>query len=91
MNREERARQLILHHGGRNVSRAIRFLATELEKQKLHLFNQTNCQIQEQPQDESKEETNVRVGPTSGPSSGWSAIVTVQHNLRSIVAQVMAC
>jgi len=61
MNREERARQLILHHGGKNVSRAIRFLVTELEKQKLHLFNQTNCQMQEQPREESEEETNVRV------------------------------
>lgn len=38
MSREERARELILHHGGRNVSSAIRFLVGELEKQKHLLF-----------------------------------------------------
>lgn len=34
MSREERARELILRHGGKNVSSAIRFLVAELEKQK---------------------------------------------------------
>lgn len=38
MNREERTRQLILRHGGRSVSKAIRFLISELERQKQHLI-----------------------------------------------------
>lgn len=50
MSREERIRQLILRHGGKNVSTAIRFLASELEKQKQSLFhslvNETNNKSQ---------------------------------------------
>lgn len=34
LSREERVRELIIHHGGRNVSSAVRFLASELEKNK---------------------------------------------------------
>lgn len=34
LSREERVRRLIQHHGGRNVSQAIRFLAAELREQK---------------------------------------------------------
>lgn len=34
INRDERARQLIMLHGGKNVSSAIKFLVDELEKQK---------------------------------------------------------
>lgn len=37
MNREERIRELIRQHGGKNVSTAIKFLATELEKEKKSL------------------------------------------------------
>lgn len=38
LSREERARQLILHHGSKNVSKAMRFLIGELEKQKQQLL-----------------------------------------------------
>lgn len=38
MSREERLRELIKRHGGRNVSDAVRFLANELHKQKLALL-----------------------------------------------------
>jgi hypothetical protein len=38
MNRNERARQLIMQHGSKNVSRAIKYLINELERQKLHLI-----------------------------------------------------
>lgn len=38
MSREERVRQLILRHGGRNVSTAIRYLAAELNKHKQQLL-----------------------------------------------------
>lgn len=38
LTREERVRELILHHGGKNVSSAIKFLAAELERQKGQLF-----------------------------------------------------
>lgn len=38
MNRDERVRRLISHHGGKNVSNAIRFLVSELAKQKLSLI-----------------------------------------------------
>lgn len=38
LSRGERVRRLIKHHGGRNVSSAIRFLACELGKQKRQLF-----------------------------------------------------
>lgn len=34
LSREERMRELIIHHGGRNVSSAVRFLAKELERNK---------------------------------------------------------
>lgn len=34
MNRDDRVKQLIRHHGGKNVSSAIKFLANELEKQR---------------------------------------------------------
>lgn len=34
MNKEERVNYLIMHHGGRNVSSAIKFLVREMEKQK---------------------------------------------------------
>lgn len=37
MSREERIRELIRQHGGKNVSTAIKFLATELEKEKKSL------------------------------------------------------
>lgn len=36
-NREQRVRDLILQHGGKNVSSAVRFLICELEKQKQSL------------------------------------------------------
>lgn len=42
MSREERVRQLILRHGGKNVSTAIRYLAAELNKHKLQLLAQHN-------------------------------------------------
>lgn len=42
LSREERARKLILHHGGKNVSNAIRFLVAELEKQKQQLLEDNN-------------------------------------------------
>lgn len=38
LSREERTRQLILHHGGKNVARAMRFLIGELESQKQQLI-----------------------------------------------------
>lgn len=38
MSRGERIRELIRQHGGKNVSSAIKFLATELEKQKQSLL-----------------------------------------------------
>lgn len=38
LSREERVRRLILHHGGRNVSQAIRFLASELKEQKYSIL-----------------------------------------------------
>lgn len=40
MSREERVRQLILRHGGRNVSTAIRYLAAELNNHKQQLLAQ---------------------------------------------------
>lgn len=42
MSRDERARQLILHHGSKNVSRAMKFLIGELEKQKRLLIAESN-------------------------------------------------
>lgn len=42
LSREERTRQLILQHGGKSVSKAIRFLISELEKQKQLLVAQTS-------------------------------------------------
>lgn len=37
LSREERAKQLILMHGGKNVTTAIRIIASQLEEQKLRL------------------------------------------------------
>lgn len=47
MTREERAKQLILHHGGKNISRAIRFLVDELERQKLQLMDESKKFVEE--------------------------------------------
>ena len=44
LNREQRARQLILHHGGRNVAEAMKFLALELERQKRQLIVESNLE-----------------------------------------------
>lgn len=38
MSKDERIRELLRQHGGKNVSSAIKFLATELEKQKQSLL-----------------------------------------------------
>lgn len=38
ISREERIRRLISHHGGRSVSQAIRYLASELREQKLYIL-----------------------------------------------------
>lgn len=47
MSREERTRQLILRHGGKNVSQAIKFLANELAKQKLQLLEENQRLLSE--------------------------------------------
>lgn len=39
LTREERLRELILQHGGKNVSSAVRFIIEELKKQKHSLVN----------------------------------------------------
>lgn len=49
LNKEERVKELIKFHGGRNVSQAIRYLAAELNRQKQRLLSESDRLLKEAP------------------------------------------
>lgn len=76
LSKEDRARQLILQHGGRNVTAAIRIISSQLEQQRAYLSKESRskeldkcaCACHQQPATSPRVSTAELVGHSRSSS-----------------------